>query len=228
MNSDGSMKIFIIEDDEILAREISSFLVRWGFETRIPKRFDRILEEFSQCRPQLVLMDINLPYYDGFYWCAEIRQISKVPVLYISSRSDDRDKIMAMAQGGDDYVEKPFHLELLKAKIQAMLRRTYEYKVKERVFLEDKLYFEWERQTLFSGEKEIELTRSERRIVAKLVENHPDVVTREELMMDLWDTDEYVSDGTLTTMISRLRSKLKAICGREIIGTKKGQGYYIP
>ena len=109
-----------------------------------------------------------------------------------------------------------------------MLRRTYEYKVKERVFLEDKLYFEWERQTLFSGEKEIELTRSERRIVAKLVENHPDVVTREELMMDLWDTDEYVSDGTLTTMISRLRSKLKAICGREIIGTKKGQGYYIP
>ncbi len=228
MNLGGKMKIFIIEDDEMLAHEISSFLIRWGFETKIPEQFDRIMEEFSQYRPQLVLMDINLPYYDGFYWCAEIRQISKVPVLYISSRNDDRDKIMAMAQGGDDYVEKPFHLELLKAKIQAMLRRTYEYKVKERVFLEDKLYFEWERKTLFLGEKEIELTRSERRIVAKLVENRPDVVTREELMMDLWDTDEYISDGTLTTMISRLRSKLKAICSREVIETKKGQGYYIP
>jgi len=223
-----NMKILIIEDDERLARELGSFLMRWGYETKIPNHFDRVLEEFSQYRPQLVLMDINLPYYDGFYWCAQIRQVSKVPVLYISSRSDDRDKIMAMAQGGDDYVEKPFQLELLKAKIQAMLRRTYEYKVKEQVFLGEKLHFDLEKQELYFGEKEVGLTRSERRVVVKLVENRPDVVTREELMMDLWETDEYVSDGTLTTMISRLRSKLKAICGREVIGTKKGQGYYMP
>lgn len=228
MNPNPSMKILIIEDDEILARELGSFLERWGYETKTPEKFDRILEEFSQYRPQLVLMDINLPYYDGFYWCAQIRQVSKVPVLYISSRNDDRDKIMAMAQGGDDYVEKPFQLELLKAKIQAMLRRTYEYKVKEQIFLGEKLHFDWEKQTLYFGEREIELTRSERRVIAKLVESRPDVVTREELMMDLWETDEYVSDGTLTTMISRLRSKLKAICGKEVIGTKKGQGYYIP
>ena len=124
------MKILIIEDDETLAGEMASFLVRWGYETHTIRRFDSILEEFREIRPQLVLMDINLPFYDGFYWCARIRQVSRVPILYISSRSDDRDKIMAMAQGGDDYVEKPFHLDLLKAKIQAILRRTYEYKVK--------------------------------------------------------------------------------------------------
>ena len=221
------MKIMIVEDDEILAREISSSLAGWGYDTAIPAGFDNILEEFTQCRPQLVLMDINLPYFDGFYWCGRIRQVSKVPVLYISSRSDDRDKIMAMAQGGDDYVEKPFHLELLKAKIQAILRRTYEYKVKEQIFLGGDLHFDWEGQTLYQGDREIALTKSERRVFVKLAEERPDVVTREELMMDLWDTDEYVSDGTLTTMISRLRCRLKSQCGQEIIGTKKGQGYFL-
>lgn len=221
------MKIMIIEDDETLAREISSFLMRWGYDTQTARRFDQILDEFCRYRPQLVLMDINLPYYDGFYWCGRIRQVSDVPILYISSRGDDKDKIMAMAQGGDDYVEKPFHLELLKAKIQAVLRRTYEYKVKEQVFLEGGLHFSWEQQALYFENQEICLTKSERRVVTKLVENQPDVVTREELMMDLWETDEYVSDGTLTTMICRLRNKLKSVCGREIIGTKKGQGYYL-
>ncbi len=206
---------------------MASFLVRWGYETHTIRRFDSILEEFREIRPQLVLMDINLPFYDGFYWCARIRQVSRVPILYISSRSDDRDKIMAMAQGGDDYVEKPFHLDLLKAKIQAILRRTYEYKVKEQIFLGDNLYIDGEQQALFMGEKEIFLTKSERKILMKLAEKRPDVVTREELMMALWETDEYVSDGTLTTLISRLRSRLRTQCGREMIATKKGQGYFL-
>ena len=221
------MKILIIEDDETLAGEMASFLVRWGYETHTIRRFDSILEEFREIRPQLVLMDINLPFYDGFYWCARIRQVSRVPILYISSRSDERDKIMAMAQGGDDYVEKPFHLDLLKAKIQAILRRTYEYKVKEQIFLGDNLYIDGEQQALFMGEKEIFLTKSERKILMKLAEKRPDVVTREELMMALWETDEYVSDGTLTTLISRLRSRLRTQCGREMIATKKGQGYFL-
>ena len=223
----ATMKIMIIEDEEALAREITSFLTRWGYDTEIAKQFDRILEEFCQYCPQLVLMDINLPYYDGFYWCSRIRQISDVPILYISSRGDDRDKIMAMAQGGDDYVEKPFRLELLKAKIQAILRRTYEYKVKDQVFLGSNLHFSWEQQALYFEDKEIILTKSERRVVTKLIENRPDVVTREELMTALWETDEYVSDGTLTTLICRLRNKLKSICGQELISTKKGQGYYL-
>lgn len=219
------MKIMIVEDDETLAGEIGLFLSRWGYETTAASRFDGILEEFLECRPQLVLMDINLPYYDGFYWCGKIRQVSAVPILYISSRSDDRDKIMAVAQGGDDYVEKPFHLDLLKAKIQAVLRRTYEYKVKEQEFLGCGLRFDWEQQALYFMEQEVDLTKSERQIVTKLVEHRPDAVSRKELMMDLWETDEYVSDGTLTTIISRLRGKLKTICGREMVFTKKGMGY---
>ncbi len=223
----GLMKIMIVEDDEALAEEIRAFLGRWGYQTAAARQFDRVLEEFSQISPQLVLLDINLPFYDGFYWCEKIRQVSAVPILYISSRSDDRDQIMAMAQGGDDYIEKPFRLDLLKAKIQALLRRAYQYKVKDQVFLGGGIHMDLEHQALYIGEREVGLTKSERRILAKLAANRPDVVTREELMMDLWETDEYVSDGTLTTMISRLRSKLKVACRRELIGTKKGQGYFL-
>lgn len=222
------MKIMIVEDDEILAGEIALFLSRWGYGTETAGQFGRVLDEFIRCRPQMVLMDINLPFFDGFYWCSRIRQVSKVPVLFISSRGDDRDKIMGMVQGGDDYIEKPFCLELLKAKIQAILRRTYEYKVKEQIILGEGLYFDWPGQALFCGGKEINLTKSERQIFACLAEARPDVVTREELMTALWETDEYVSDGTLTTMICRLRNKLKAACEREIIGTKKGWGYFLP
>ncbi len=222
------MKIMLVEDDEALAGEIGSFLRRWGYETVEARHFDRIGEEFSQQMPQLVLMDINLPFYDGFYWCGKIRQVSDVPILYISSRSDDQDKIMAMAQGGDDYVEKPFRLELLKAKIQAILRRAYEYKVRERIFLGEGLYFSLEQQALYFHGEEIELTRLERQVFQRLAAIRPDVAAREELMMELWNTEEYVSDGTLTTVVCRLRGKLKAACGREVIQTKKGQGYWIP
>ena len=222
------LEILVIEDDTAFAREISLFLEKWQYGTAVAEKFDDILQEFMEKRPQLVLMDINLPYHDGFYWCSRIRQISKVPVIYISSRGDDRDKIMAIAQGGDDYVEKPIHMELLKAKIEAILRRTYEYKVKERIFLDIKnLCFDSDVQGLYYTNEEIELTKSERRLLARLIDNRPDVVTRDELMMELWNTDEYVTDAALTTIISRLRTKLKSVCGEEVIQTKKGQGYFV-
>ncbi len=219
------MKIMLVEDDRVLAGEIGAFLKRWGYETLAAEEFERIGEEFSCWRPQLVLMDINLPFYDGFYWCAQIRQVSEVPILFISSRGEDHDKIMAIAQGGDDYVEKPFRLELLKAKVEAILRRTYQYRVRERIFLGQGLSFDQEQQALYQNGEEILLTKMERRVMAKLAAQCPDVVSREELMMDLWDTEEYVSDGTLTTVSCRLRGKLKEICGSEVIRTKKGQGY---
>lgn len=249
---DTRLRIMIIEDDAALARELGEFLEKWQYEVVTAERFDDILQEFMEDRPQLVLMDINLPCHDGFYWCSQLRQISKVPIIYISSRSDDRDKIMAIAQGGDDYVEKPFRMELLKAKIEAMLRRTYEYKVRERVFLNAGLCFDSAAQSLYytrsadkssvpgmsdakaeknntalSVDEEVDLTKSERRLLARLVENRPDVVTRDELMMELWNTDEYVTDAALTTIISRLRTKLKSVCGEEVIFTKKGQGYFV-
>lgn len=219
--------ILLVEDDEILASEMKGFLEKWGYRTIAASRFEDIVSEFSSVLPQLILMDINLPYYDGFYWCSRIRRFSDVPVLFISSRSDDKDKIMAIAQGGDDYVEKPFHLDLLKAKIEAILRRTYQYKVKERLYLNENLYFEQGAAALIFQESELDLTKSEKKIMAKLLEERPHVVTREEMMMELWSTDEFVSDGTLTTLICRLRNKLKASCGEEIISTKKGQGYFI-
>lgn len=223
----GKMSIMLVEDDEFLAGEIKAYLEKWGYRTILPGRFEDIMETFAKRHPQLVLMDINLPFFDGFYWCRRIREISQVPVLYISSRCADSDQIMAVAQGGDDYVEKPFRLELLKAKIDALLRRTYQYKVRERVYLDREIYFEQERAVLSAADAEVELTKSEQRILSKLLECRPGIVTRDTLMNVLWDTDEFVSDGTLTTLICRLRNKLQQFCGGEVIRTKKGQGYYI-
>lgn len=225
---DAGIKILIAEDDAALAVQIRCFLEKWGYTAIEAVHFDDMMKDFTAGAPQMVLMDVNLPYYDGFYWCRRIREVSDVPVIYISSRNGDFDKIMGMAQGGDDYIEKPFRLPLLRAKIEAVLRRTYEYKVKERIYLGNGLYFESASLRLLGKDKEIELTRSEKRIMAKLTEKKTEVVTREELMMELWSTDEFISDGTLTTIICRLRNKLKAACGDPVIFTKKGQGYWIP
>ncbi len=227
MESDSKMTIMIVEDDEILAREVKAFFEKWGYIVRSISRFDAVMDEFGRVRPHLILMDINLPYYDGFYWCRRIRECSQVPIVFISSRDDDRDKIMAITQGGDDYVEKPFHLELLKAKAEAVLRRAYRYKVKDRVRLRQNLYFDQYTSSLIYEDRAAELTRAERRVLSCLLEKRPEIVSREELMTTLWNTDEFVSDGTLTTCISRLRSKLQAFCGEGLIETKKGQGYYI-
>ena len=231
------MKIMLAEDDQVLAGEIKSFLIKWGYEVEAVREFDEITREFTEQKPQLVLLDINLPNYDGFYWCRQIRQISHVPIIYISSRGEDGDKLMGIAQGGDDYVEKPFRLEILRAKIEAILRRTYEYGAGDdllgdngrgRILLQEGLSLESGTGHLYREGEEIELTKTERRVLMRLSEVRPRVVTREELMMDLWDTDEYISDGTLTTLVCRLRSKLKAACGEELIRTKKGQGYFVP
>lgn len=224
---DIKVNVLIIEDDKALSNEIKEFLERWGYNAYIAENFEDILSEFCKLMPQLLLMDVNLPYYDGFYWCGKIRNVSNVPIIYISSRNDDKDKIMAIACGGDDYVEKPFHLELLKAKIDAIIRRTYQYKVKDRLYITQTLYFEYADTSLHYNGAELDLTKSERKIISKLVEQKSQVVTREQLMMELWSTDEFVSEGTLTTLVCRLRNKLKASCGDEIIMTKKGQGYYI-
>ena len=224
---DSNMTVLLVEDDEILAGEIRQFLEKWGYRAVLASRFDDIAAEFRACLPHLVLMDINLPFYDGFYWCGKIRAVSDIPILFISSKNDDRDKIMAIAQGGDDYVEKPFRLELLKAKMEAVLRRTYQYQVRGRQYFGEDFYLEEDTALLVCRGRKFDLTKSEYKIISRLLEQKPEGVTREELMMELWSTDEFVSDGTLTTLISRLRSKLKAAGGDEVIRTKKGLGYYI-
>lgn len=220
------MRILIVEDDLTLANELALLCQRWGFEALCARQFQEIREEFMACQPDFVLMDINLPYFDGFYWCEQIRKISNVPVLFLSSRDQNADKVMAMAAGGDDYVEKPFDSELFLLKIRAMLRRAYEYKANDREYLNDEMYYE-NGMFVCNGES-VELTRSESKIMSMLLAKRGCIVSREKLMQQLWNTDEFVTDASLTVLISRLRAKLGEITdGNDVIVTKKGMGYYI-
>ena len=221
------ISIFIVEDDEVLANELKDYLTKYGYKIILVQDFSNVLSEYMNINPDLVLMDINLPFYDGFYWCRKIRELSNVPIIYISSRSDDSDKIMGIVQGGDDYLEKPFNLSVLKVKIDAILRRTYEYKRKEKTYLYPDIYFEENSGKLFYKNDYLELTKSELKIIQTLINNRSNVVTRNELMDVLWNTDEYILDNSLTVLISRMRSKIKKFCGNEIIQTKKGKGYFI-
>lgn len=220
------MKLLIVEDDLVLAEELVLLCARWGFEAEYASDFKNITEEYQKSRPDLILMDINLPCYDGFYWCGKIREFSTIPVLFLSSRDQNADKVMAMAAGGDDYIEKPFDTELLLVKIRSLLRRTYEYRGGSREYLGEDLYYE--NGTVTGREAAAELTKSEGKIITLLLEQRGKVVSRERLMMLLWNTDEFVTDASLTVLVSRLRTKLREISGgEEIIHTKKGLGYYV-
>ncbi len=221
------IRILIIEDDLSLAMELKAYLMKWGYQISGIRDFSNVWGECMEIRPDLVLMDIHLPFYDGFYWCAKIRECSKVPMIFISSSNSDQDKIMAIAQGGDDFIEKPFNLSLLKAKILAILRRTYQYKVTQKQFIQEKIYYDVSGGCIYHNQQKIELTKSENTIVQMLLEQQGNIVSRNALMDELWNTDEFISDNTLTVLISRLRNKFKKYTGDEIIYTKKGQGYYI-
>lgn len=222
------MKIMIVEDDLVLAKELGLLCERWGFEAGYIEEFARVDLEYQKRLPDLILMDINLPYFDGFYWCEKVRAISTVPVLFLSSREQKSDKMMAMAAGGDDYIEKPFDSELLLIKIRSMLRRTYEYQKNNREYLQADVYFDSTNDIFCAGGKTAELTRSEAKILTVLMEHRGNVVDREKLMLHLWNTDEFVTDASLTVLISRLRGKLRELGeDQEIICTKKGKGYYI-
>lgn len=222
------MKIMIVEDDLILARELELLCLKWDFQARYIEDFKHVDLEYSKYLPDLILLDINLPFYDGFYWCQKIRENSTVPILFISSREQNADKIMALSSGGDDYIEKPFDLELLLVKIKAMLRRTYEYKHLDKEYLDEHTSYDVVSGRLCFHGQVLELTKSESKIMSTLLEHRSNWVTREQLMMALWNTDEFVTDATLSVHISRLRNKLKELTkGKDIIKTKKGVGYYI-
>lgn len=222
------MKIMIVEDDLVLARELKLLCTKWDFQAKYIQNFKHVDKECFEYQPDLLLLDINLPYYDGFYWCQKIRNNSTVPILFISSREQNADKILALSSGGDDYIEKPFDLELLLVKIKAMLRRTYEYKHLEKEYLDESTSYDVISGLFYYQDLVLELTKSEGKIMTVLLENRGNWVTREQLMMVLWNTDEFVTDATLTVHISRLRNKLKELTnGKDIIKTKKGVGYYI-
>lgn len=219
-------KILIVEDDNTIASITEEKLNQWGYNTLSISDFHDVLTTYTSFEPHLVLMDINLPYYDGFYWCGKIRQLSNVPIIFISSRDTDADKIRAIYQGGDDYIEKPFSMDLLIAKVQGTLRRAYSYSDQAlNVMQYRELILDIEHLKVFCSEKEIELTRNEGKILSLLVRNHGNIVTRTRIMKALWDDESFVDDNTLTVNVNRLRKKLEAIGLDGYIKTIKGEGY---
>ncbi|MGD8191883.1 response regulator transcription factor [Brevibacillus ginsengisoli] len=221
--------IMLVEDDPKLRDIIEESIQKWGFHVHAVQQFNNILESFIEQKPHLVLLDITLPYFNGFYWCQKIREISKVPIMFISSRTESMDIVMAMNMGGDDFVQKPFSLEVLIAKIQAILRRTYSYTDTETNVLEYKqAILDLKSSTLTYDEQSIELTKNEFNILHLLMKNAGSIVSRDKIMRSLWEDESFVDDNTLTVNINRLRKKLADIQLHDFIQTKKGQGYILP
>lgn len=220
-------KILIVEDDLTMAQAIQKEMEAWGNEADHVKDFQNVLMHFAQYDPHLVLMDITLPFYNGYHWCSEIRKISNVPVIFISSASDNMNIIMAMNMGGDDFIAKPFDLSVLTAKVQAVLRRTYDLSGKVPILEHRGAILNLYDTTLtYEGEK-ISLTKNEFRILQTLMENKGRLVSRDTLMTRLWETDNYIEENTLTVNIARLRRKLENAGLDDFIKTKVGEGYII-
>ena len=220
-------KILIVEDDCVIADKMKEHLEKWDYEVACIRDFKRVQEEYTAFDPHLVIMDIILPFYNGFHWCTQIRQISSVPILFLSSASDNMNIVMAMNMGGDDFVEKPFDLNVLTAKIQALLRRAYSFAGQLNVLeYKDVILNLNDAAVTFHGER-LELTKNDFKILQILMENAGKIVKRDRIMERLWESDEFIDDNTLTVNMTRLRKKLKGIGICEFISTKKGIGYVI-
>lgn len=220
-------KVFLVEDDDSIAGAITKRLSDWEFEVRRADDYRDITDEFKAFDPHIVLLDVSLPFYNGFHWCGEIRRFSKCPVVFISSASDNLNIVTAMNMGGDDFIAKPFDLSVLVAKIQAILRRSYDFADNIGVITHKGAVLNTADATLkFNGEK-IDLTKNEYRIMETLLENKGRVVSRERLMNKLWETDSYVDENTLSVNIARLRKKLEQAGLHGYITTKIGLGYIV-
>ena len=220
-------KLFLVEDDEAIAGEIRRYLETWDFQVRCVRDYKHVLEEFTEFQPQLVLLDIMLPFFNGFHWCQEIRKLSKVPVIFLSSASDNLNIVMAMNMGGDDFIEKPFDLNVLTAKIQAVLRRTYEFRGTAEILECQGAYLNLSDASFQYKEEKIELTKNEFKILKILMEHTDKIVDRDTIIAALWESDEFIDDKTLTVNVARLRRKLETVGLKEMILTKKGIGYMV-
>ena len=220
-------RLFIVEDDVGIAQAIARQAETWDIESRIACSFRDITAEFSEFRPHLVLLDISLPFYNGYHWCGEIRKISNVPIIFISSASDNLNMVMAMNMGADDFIAKPFDANVLMAKMQALLRRTYAF-AKDSDIIEHKgAILNTGDNTLSYKNEKIVLTKNEYRILFVLMKNKGKTVSREKLMEQLWETDSFVDENTLSVNVGRLRRKLENAGLSDFISTKFGLGYII-
>lgn len=219
----------IVEDDDTVRELIADSLKKWGFDTIEVTDFKKVLTLFKQEEPHLVLLDITLPVFDGYYWCQKIREESKAPIIFISSRDTNADSIMSMNLGGDDYVNKPFSMDILIAKVNALLRRTYDYSKAESAVIEHNgLQLNMENSTATIEDTTIELSKNEFKLLLILMKQHGKIISREKLLRALWDDERFVDDNTLTVNINRLRKKIEGAGVSNYIETKVGQGYIIP
>ena len=224
---DFMFKIFVVDDSQIISEKLKNELEKWGFGVILADDFERVFDTFKGEKPDLVVMDIGLPFYDGYFWTRKIRDISNVPIIFLSSKEDTMNKIMAMEMGADDFVSKPFEIDLLLAKIKAILRRAYDYKENLSRLEIRGLILDLKSMAISYGEKSLDLSKNEFKILETLMVNKGNVVSREKLMTSLWSTDIYIDDNTLTVNISRLRKSLAGLGIGDFIKTKQGYGYYV-
>ncbi len=220
------MKLFIIEDDIVLRTELISLLESYNYSCETSDDFKNIISEAVDSNADLILLDINLPYYDGYHVCREIRKISDVPIMVVTSRNNDMDELMSMNLGADDFITKPYNIQILLARIAAILKRTNQKNYSSEIEYKG-LTLSMAKSTVYYESKEVELTKNELRILSVLMQNANSIISRDDLMDELWQSDEFVDDNTLTVNVNRLRKKLEEIGAADFIKTKRGQGYMI-
>ncbi len=220
-------KLLIIEDDLVIAQTLKAHLCKWDYEAEYVTDFKNVLEQVLAFDPQLILLDISLPFFNGFHWCSEIRKYSKVPIVFISSSADNMNIVMAINMGGDDFIAKPFDLNVATAKIQALLRRAYAFQGQVNVMQHNGAILNLGDATLTFQDEKMILPKNEYKIIQLLLENTGKVVARDAIMTRLWESDSFIDDNTLTVNVTRLRKKLEAAGLQDFIKTKKGIGYYI-
>ncbi|MBP1991597.1 response regulator transcription factor [Paenibacillus eucommiae] len=220
-------RIMIVEDDEKIRKIVADTLRKWQYEVMEVSAFEHVLDEFVTGKPHLVLLDVNLPMYDGFYWCQQIRSVSKVPIIFLSSRNQNMDVIMAINMGADDFVQKPFDLGVLVAKVSALLRRNYTYQDENLQITHRQLIFHLSNSSIQYGDQTMELSRNEFIILQTMMRNIGKIVSRDDLMQVLWNDEQFIDDNTLTVNVNRLRRKIALLGLDDFIVTRKGMGYII-
>lgn len=219
--------IMIVEDDEVIASSLEEELKSWNYDAFQVTDFNHVMDTFLEKQPEMVLLDIQLPAYNGYHWCQEIRKVSEIPIIFITSRTDNMDLIMAIQMGADDFIQKPFNLSVVVAKIQALLRRTYDFTENEQYLSVDDFVLKPSESVILYQGQPIDLTRNEMKIMEVLFENKGKYVSKDLIMKHLWEDESFIDDNTLAVNIARLRKKLKEFNQNDFITTKKGVGYAV-
>lgn len=221
-------KIIVIEDTETIREELKTFLTRYGYEVEAPIDFENIIEIVEKSNPSLVILDINLPIFDGYYICRELRKKMDIPIIIVTSRDSEMDELMSMNLGADDFITKPYNTQILLARIATILRRSYGKSENQEILTYKDLKLNLSNGTIVFKDKSLDITKNEIKILYFLMKNQNNIVSREALMDDLWNSDYFVDDNTLSVNVTRLRKKLEEVGLENAIETRRGLGYIMP